>query len=167
MQQYPKRHYSRFSDLIGDVRSLSRQRVEVRRLGRGASIDKAFQERIMLAVTEVNGCRYCAYAHSRVALAAGLPKAEVEALAWGSFAEAPPEQVPALLYAQHWAESDTHPDAEARQAVLEIYGPEKTAAIELAMRMIRMGNLLGNTGDYLLYRLSFGHWGRSRSSRVA
>ena len=25
--------------------------------------------------------------------------------------------------------------------------------------MMRMANLLGNTADYLLYRLSFGRWG--------
>jgi hypothetical protein len=29
----------------------------------------------------------------------------------------------------------------------------------LAMRMIQTGNLLGNTVDFILYRISFGRWG--------
>jgi hypothetical protein len=49
-----------------------------------------------------------------------------------------------------------------RNRVLETYGQEKTEAIELSMRMIRMGNLLGNTWDYLMYRVSVGRWGNAR-----
>jgi hypothetical protein len=68
--------------------------------------------------------------------------------------------VPALLYAKHWAESDGTPDLETRKQIVEIYGEETTKSMELAMRMIRMGNLMGNTWDYILYRISFGHWGK-------
>jgi hypothetical protein len=31
--------------------------------------------------------------------------------------------------------------------------------IEVVLRMMRMGNLIGNTLDYLLYRISFGRRG--------
>jgi hypothetical protein len=34
--------------------------------------------------------------------------------------------------------------------------------IDLALRMIRVGNLLGNTFDYVLHRASFGRWGAWR-----
>ena len=34
-------------------------------------LDKQFIERIMLAVTEVNGCAICSYAHTRMALESG------------------------------------------------------------------------------------------------
>jgi AhpD family alkylhydroperoxidase len=129
---------------------------------RGAAIDAAFRERLMLAVTEVNGCRYCSYAHARAALAAGLTRADVEALARGQMEGAPPEQVPALLYARHWAETDARPDPEARRRVLETYGETTTRHIEVALRMIRVGNLTGNTADYLLYRASLGRWGDGR-----
>jgi hypothetical protein len=74
-------------------------------------------------------------------------------------AGSPPEQLPALLYAQHWAETNANPDPETRQCVLEQYGEETLQAIELALRMIRMGNLMGNSWDYLLYRISFGRLG--------
>lgn len=160
MRPYPKRYYRHLSDLRSDILAVARGRLRLRAYGRDSAVDKAFQERLMLAVTEVNGCRYCAYAHARVALAAGLTRSEVEALAAGSFAGAPAEQLPALFYAQHWAEADAKPEADARQALVDTYGPEKTDAIEQALRMIRVGNLLGNTGDYVLFRLSGRRWRR-------
>jgi hypothetical protein len=64
-----------------------------------------------------------------------------------------------LLYAQHWAESNARPDAAARERVVSSYGENKVNLMELAMRMIRIGNLPGNSFDYVLYRVSFGRWG--------
>jgi len=159
MEQFRKRYYDRFADLRRDLGFLMRERRKIRALRDGEVIDRAFQERLMLAVTEVNGCRYCAYAHAKMALSAGLTKSDIEAMAVGDLSGVPQEQVPALLYAQHWAESDAQPDPEVRQTVVDTYGQTQTEAIELSLRMIRLGNLLGNTGDYLLYRLSWGRWG--------
>ena len=34
-----------------------------------------------------------------------------------------------------------------------------SGALETVLRMIRTGNLAGNTWDYLLFRLSNGRWG--------
>lgn len=64
-----------------------------------------------------------------------------------------------LAYAQHWAERDARPDPDAEDRLRAIYGADGTDAIHSVLRMIRIGNLLGNTGDYWLYRLSFGHLG--------
>lgn len=79
----------------------------------------------------------------------------------GLIDHAPAEEIPALLYAQHWAESDAQPDPAARQTLIDSYGQEKAEAIEMVLRMIRTGNLAGNTADYILYRLSFGRLGVS------
>ncbi|MEA3341415.1 MAG: carboxymuconolactone decarboxylase family protein [Chloroflexota bacterium] len=119
----------------------------------------AFRERLMMAVTAVNGCRYCSHFHAKEALLAGISEAEVELLLSGVVDRCPVEESAAVLYAQHWAESDANPDPEARQKLAAIYGSEVAAAIELTLRMIRMGNLMGNTWDYVLYRISFGRWG--------
>ena len=162
MKSFRKRHYHRFGDFRRDLGVLMRGRREMKALRSSEPIDKAFQERLMLAVTEVNGCRYCAYAHAKMALSAGLTQADVEALAGGGLDGAPPEQLPALLYAQHWAENDAAPEPEIQQRILDTYGLEKARAIELSLRMIRVGNLLGNTADYLLYRASWGRWGGGR-----
>jgi AhpD family alkylhydroperoxidase len=126
---------------------------------RGKPLDWAFRERLMLAVTAVNGCRYCSYGHARQALSAGVTPAEIEALAGGQFDGCPAEELPALLYAQHWAEADGHPDPAARARMSAIYGDEQARAIELALRIIRVGNLSGNTLDHVLHRLTLGRIG--------
>ena len=126
---------------------------EFRAAHRDGRVDRAFSERIMLAVTQVNACRYCNYAHSRVALRAGVSPEELAALATGDFRQAPPEQLVALLFAQHYAETRGHPDAEAWQHVVEAYGQDAARDVMAHIRMITMANLLGNTLDAFLSRL--------------
>jgi hypothetical protein len=41
-----------------------------------------------------------------------------------------------------------------------VYGEETLKAIEIVLRMIRMGNLMGNTFDYVLFKVSFGRLGQ-------
>jgi AhpD family alkylhydroperoxidase len=143
------------------------RRQEIRVLMRGEVISHRFRERLMLVVTQVNGCRYCSYAHAREALSKGISQQEIEALGEGMFEGSPPEEVPALLYAQHWAEADGAPETAVREQLVARYGEQRVRLMELALRMIRAGNLSGNTFDYLLYRISFGRWGGGdRRARV-
>jgi AhpD family alkylhydroperoxidase len=131
---------------VGDLRS-------ARRSGR---VDAAFAERIMLAVTKVNGCRYCNYGHTRAALRAGVTDKEIRGLIAGDFAALPAPELVALTYAQHYAETAGHPDAAAWHRLIETYGADGARDILAYIRMITMGNLLGNTFDALLSRLSGG-----------
>jgi AhpD family alkylhydroperoxidase len=159
MEKFNRRTYRSLGEAFSDVRAVMSRRKEIRTLMDGETLDPAFRERLMLAVTAVNECRYCSYAHTRAALEEGISQEEIEALATGAFDDCPPEQVEALCYAQHWAESNGRPDPAARARVLERYGEAKLAAMELALRMIRVGNLAGNTLDWFLYHASFGRWG--------
>ena len=118
----------------------------------------AFRERLMLAVTAVDDCRYCSYFHAKQALKSGVTQEEIGQLLSGDVDGCPEEENLAVIYAQHWAESDARPDPEAVRKLQQTYGVEKTEAIHLMLRMIRLGNLLGNSWDYLLYRVSFGKW---------
>jgi AhpD family alkylhydroperoxidase len=163
-KQFNRRFYKSLGQIISDTKAIFYQRNQIKILMQGGAISDTFRERIMLAVTEVNGCRYCQYAHAKMALEAGLSQEEIESLASGSFHNCPPEEVPALLYAQHWAENNGQSDDNTRQKVIDIYGESDVKMMELAMRMIRMGNLFGNTWDYWLYRISFGKWGNGRNS---
>lgn len=156
---FNRRFYHNIRDILIDMKAIISRRRQIKTLMRDGDISSAFRERIMLAVTEVNGCRYCQYAHAKMALEAGLSEEEIKSLSSGSFHNCPDEEVPALLYAQHWAEKNGKPDLDTRQKVVDIYGLKNVKSIELAMRMIRMGNLLGNTWDYVLFRLSFGKLG--------
>ena len=115
-------------------------------------IDKAFSERIMLAVTHVNGCRYCSYGHARLALSVGISENEIKELLNGEFSTAPQEQHIALAFAEHYAETGGNPDSLSLQKLIETYGEEKTCHILAYIRMIMVGNLMGNTFDALLSR---------------
>lgn len=160
MSKFKRRTYKNLGELITDVRIIFSKRKDIRTLMQGELITPAFRERIMLAVTSVNQCRYCSYAHSREALSKGISQEELNELGRGMFAESPSNEVPALLYAQHWAETNGLPEARLRHKLISTYDEKPVDLMELAMRMIRSGNLLGNTFDYLLNRISFGRWGQ-------
>lgn len=130
------------------------------RLLRGRVVDSAFRERIILAVTGVNSCRYCSFIHTKAALKNGISKEEVKALGTSMFDNSPEDEVAALIYAQHWAETEGQIDVDARRNMLQQYGKQKLETIELVMVMIRLANLFGNTFDYVLYRISFGRLAR-------
>ncbi|MGC9400409.1 MAG: SDR family NAD(P)-dependent oxidoreductase [Anaerolineae bacterium] len=154
---FAKRTYRHLGEVWDDLRYLREHRGALR--SAMALIDPPFRERLMLAVTQVNGCRYCAHYHAQLALKEGLDDEEVARLLAGSFDDAPPEERTALLYAQHWADRRGHPDPEARARLVEVYGAEKADAIDVLLHMIKMGNYLGNAWDYGLYRISGGRWG--------
>jgi len=158
-KQFRKRTYQNIGQFFKDIKFMSSHRDELRSAMRNGLVDDAFRERLMMAVTSVNGCRYCSYMHTKEALKAGVTVEEIAAMTECEFGTCPEEEQPALLYAQHWAETNARPEEEPRNRVLEIYGEEKLSTIELMLRMIRMGNLLGNSFDKVLFTLSFGLFG--------
>ena len=161
MPTFPKRNYHSVRELLQDLGYIIAHAPRTRALVRDA-ISPAFRERLIMAVTFVNACRYCAYFHAQVALTSGISRAEIEQILGGVFTRAPERELPALLYAQHWAETNAQPDPAARAKLIATYGDDTARTIEYVLRMIRVGNLLGNTFDYILYRLSFGRLGSPR-----
>jgi len=123
--------------------------------GRGA-LDAKLREKVMLVVTSVNDCRYCAFFHTLLALKEGHSYGEVRELLAGEIEDVNEEEREALLYAQHWAARRGDPDPEARQRLVEVYGEEKTLALEGAIRAIMFGNYVGNTFDAALHVISGG-----------
>ncbi len=116
-------------------------------------ISKAFSESISLAVTQVNGCKLCSYTHAKNALKAGMSPEEVDNLLAGGFDNAPAEQLEALLFAQHYADTKGNPDSVTTQKLLEIYGEEKTKDIMSHILIIMIANLHGNTIEAFKLRL--------------
>ena len=158
--EFQRRTYKNLGEFIEDIRFILDKRPLVRKAMRGDLISPAFRERLMNTVTLVNRCRYCRYFHAREALKAGIPVHELKDFLTGIIPEnCPAEEYQALLYAQHWAESNARPDPETTKKLNQLYGEEMAEAIHIILRMIRMGNLLGNTWDYWLYRVSFTRWG--------
>jgi AhpD family alkylhydroperoxidase len=167
MNGFSRRFYQSPRQVWGDLKALLVSRRRIRALMRGESISPQFRERLMLAVTAVNGCRYCSFFHAEQALKAGLADGEIRDLCAGSVGHCPEDELAALLYAQHWAETGGQPDPEVRAQVRRLYGEEQAEAIELSVRLIQAGNLLGNTFDYILYTISLGRWDVDRRPRTA
>lgn len=128
----------------------------------GISLTPCFRERLFLAVISVNSCRYCTYVHTRSAMHAGLSQDDVNRLLDGVIDNVPIDEAMALLYAQHWADNNGQPDAQARTDLIEAYGAKQTKAIEMALLLIRIGSLCGNTFDYGLFRISCGRCGLTK-----
>lgn len=153
---FTRRHYRRPSELWGDLRRVAALR------GRG-SVSPSLRQRLMLMVTSVNRCPYCASFHSYVSRLSGITGEEIALLLDGSAQRVPEDDAPALLYARLWAEAAGEPSAALRAQLVERYGEAQAAAIERVLSTIWVGNLLGNTWDAILFRLSDGRLGDDRS----
>ena len=110
----------------------------VRSYGPGGPLDPRTREQIILAVTEVNGCRYCAWIHG----------SWQEFLGEGARADA--EQA-LLAYARACAEAGRPLPADDLEAVLP---PEGVRAVRATVAQIEVSNLVGNTVDGLLARVA-------------
>jgi len=106
-------------------------------------IDQAFIERIMLSVTEVNGCAMCSYAHSSMALKQGFSQEEIESFLTGDGSYIVPHEAKALLFAQHYADTRGYVDRETYKVLKEEYGEEKSEIILSAIKVIMVGNIMG------------------------
>jgi AhpD family alkylhydroperoxidase len=115
-------------------------------------LSKQFEERIMLAVTEVNGCEMCSYYHTKEALKSGMSEKDIQNMLQGESGEIPEEESIAIFFAQHYAESLANPDAEAWQRVVEFYGEEKAEMILAYIKVIMMGNVYGLAAGSFLNR---------------
>jgi AhpD family alkylhydroperoxidase len=106
-------------------------------------IDQQLIERIMLAVTEVNGCAICSYAHTKMALEAGLSDIEIKNMLAGISDDIPSKEIQAIMFAQHYADSRGNPSKKSWDRVIETYGLPKAKGILGATRVIMMGNVYG------------------------
>lgn len=106
-------------------------------------INEQFSERIMLAVTEVNGCEVCSYAHTKMALEAGMSNEEIQKMLSGTQDDAPVEELPAIMFAQHYADTRSKYSCESWERIVDEYGLAKAHGILGYIRIIMMGNAYG------------------------
>lgn len=115
----------------------------------------ALREKVMLAVTAVNDCRYCSWAHTGLALENGVDlDALREILDHGSFGSVSTPEGVAILYAKHFADTVRRPSAEAERALAAAWpDPTQRAEILAYIHAIYFANLSGNSLDAWLARL--------------
>lgn len=134
-----KKHYT-VREILEITRLATRTALATR--GRAARCDRRSSERIMLAVTEVNGCELCSYAHSRFALEAGIEESEIRQLLGGVTARVPDRELAGVAFGQHYADTRGHPDVAAWDEVVSEYG-EESLCVLMAARTMMWGNALG------------------------
>ncbi len=117
------------------------------------NLNNKFIERIMLAVTEVNGCEICSYKHTEVALKEGMSQEDINSLLSGNAESIPEEESVAIFFAQHYADKKGRPSKEAWQRVVDTYGEQNALGILGAIRGIMAGNTHGIAVSALLSRI--------------
>ncbi len=151
-QHFDKKIYT-FKLLLTDLGFLIANTPKIAGAMRNKKIGKPFMEKIMTIVTAVNGCVYCAWFHARQAVSCGISNNEVKNMLDLQFqTDATEYQITALLYAQHYAETNRNPDKAMTEKLFKYYGNKTAFHIILMIRMIFFGNLAGNTYDAFLSR---------------
>ncbi len=117
------------------------------------NLSAEFLERIMLAVTQVNNCRICSYAHTKIALEAGMSAQEIENMLDGVFQNVPSYELPAIMFAQHYADTRGKPSRESWRRLVKLYGLEKAKGILGGVRAIMAGNVYGIAWSSFIGRL--------------
>lgn len=102
-----------------------------------------FMERIMLAVTEVNGCDICSYAHTKMALDAGMSSEEIKKMLNGVLEDVPEEEIQGVLFAQHYASMRGTASLKTWKQLLTIYDKKQAKSILAASRVMMLGNTYG------------------------
>ncbi len=108
-------------------------------------ISEQFKEHIMLAVTSVNECVICSYFHSKIAIESGCSEKEINLILKQDLSITDEWELPALAFAQHFAESHESPTKKAVNELVKFYGYPRSKEIISYCYMITLGNLFGNT----------------------
>lgn len=124
-------------------------------------IDAPFRERIMLAVTEVNGCQICSYAHTGNALKQGMSEKEISQILLGSIDNVPEDEAAGIIFAQHYANNSGRPTKAAWNRLVELYGIDKAYGVLAFTRVIMMGNIHGIGASAFLSRIKGNPIGKS------
>lgn len=112
------------------------------------------REKVMLAVTSVNDCRYCSWAHTHLALNNGVDLEEVnQILSHGGYEAASEKDAAAILFAQHYADTNGAIEKDALETLKTHFTTAQILELKSYIHAIYIGNLSGNTFDALLARL--------------
>lgn len=112
------------------------------------------RERVWLAVSGVNHCRYCLFVHGAWARRNGVGDREVDALEHGRPDPDAQGDEAAVTYMQAWAERDFRgAPTEVTAWFEDVYSQPVREKLVAVARMANFANRTGNTFDALLARV--------------
>lgn len=155
MNKYFGKKVFSFRVFFGDIFFLITNLFEFRKLKRNEDVSDSFQEKIMTVASVVNGCVYCKWFHAKQSIKAGISSDEVKKMMQLQFNTVATDfELNALVFAQHYAETNRKPEKEILDSLFSFYGNTTANHIILVLRMILVGNLYGNTLDAFVSRLN-------------
>lgn len=126
-------------------------------------MNKQFKERIMLSITETNGCAMCSFVHTKIALSSGMSREEIKEILDGNRNNIPVNEAVAIMFGQDFAASKENPSDESISRLIEEYGSQKAELIIAACHMITMTNGMGISLDHFYHRIRFN---RNKNSNI-
>mgnify|MGYP002639505340 CR=1 FL=1 len=117
--------------------------------------NKQFKERIMLAVTEVNGCELCSYVHTKISLSSGMDSNEIKTILNGNKDDIPENELVGVLFGEYYAFSHELPEKAMVNRLIEEYGRDKAKIICAILGMITLTNSMGISMGLFKERLMF------------
>jgi len=117
-------------------------------------MDDALQTKIMLAVTEVNGCEMCRVFHTQHAKKIGLDEEDINQVSSGIVINLD-DATEAMLFGKRYAENDGNYSKEDWERLVQTYGEKKARGVLGVTRMIMMGNAMGIAAGNFWSRLKF------------
>ena len=121
-----------------------------------AKTSKALREKVMLGVTAINDCRYCAWGHAHWAVSQGVSLDDVNLILSSqldSLKADSPAEAAAILFGQHYAEHPGEIDPESVKNLRQYFTQPQVREIIGYVYFITFTNLGGNTVDAVLERV--------------
>ncbi len=149
---FRKRTYRLF-EFVRGLRGIWSDRREIRAIWTKGRMHPALREKIMVAVAEVNGCRFCSFAHREWALDVGVSDVELAQLEGMRPEDFDRNTWLAIVYARTLAVEDFGPiDASLERQLAENFSDEKRRDIDVVARSMTLANRSANTLDAFLAR---------------
>ncbi len=117
-------------------------------------LDPGFREELMLAVAQLNGCRYCSWAHQEWASIDGVPEAELAQIEQMDPVNFNRRKWLAISYVRELVSARFAPvSADLEKKMRQQYCEREIAEIVLVAKVMDAANLGANTFDAMRWRL--------------
>lgn len=134
-------------ELFGDLGTVFTRVPALLSIWMAGRLPRALREQVIVAVAQVNACRMCEHAHTRMALEAGVSDAELAALENMDETAFDRRTWLALAHARERTKSDFRPirNDESRDALVEVLGAQTCDDVEDVARVMTVANRIANT----------------------
>jgi AhpD family alkylhydroperoxidase len=134
-------------ELLRDLKWVASRLPSLWSIWAGGRMPRTLREQIIVAVAQVNACRMCEHAHTRIALAVGVSDAELAALESMDETEFDRRTWLAIAHARECAKAGFAATRSNQEEAALVYalGEQAYRDIEDVARVMTVGNRLANT----------------------